>query len=121
MAFDSFMGSAPDHGFITLQDPPAPKREEFTPNPKMKNFGNTEMATFKTDSSAMNIVNSAKVKNDFDLGSVHIPAAQPLGSKKTKKGGLGDIRWKSSETLLVGAGFFALGLTTKVLFDRYYK
>jgi len=121
MAFDSFMGSAPDHGFITLQDPPAPKREEFTPNPKMKNFGNTEMATFKTDSSAMDIVNSATVKRDFDLGSAPIPAAQPLGSKKVKKGSLGDIRWKSSETLLVGAGFCALGLTTKVLFDRYYK
>ena len=120
MAFDSFMGSAPDTGFITLQDPVQPKQEEFTPNPKMKNFGNTEMASFKTDASAMNIVNSAGVKRDFNLGSTPIPVEQPLGAPAKKKG-LGDIRWKSSETLLVGAGFFALGLTTKVLFDRYYK
>ena len=77
MAFDSFMGSAPDHGFITLQDPPAPAPQEFTPNPKMKNFGNTEMATFKTDSSAMNIVNSPKVKRDFDLGSAYSCHAAP--------------------------------------------
>ena len=49
MAFDSFMGSptdsfdrSPDDGFITISTP-------TTPNPKMKNFGNTEMADFKKD------------------------------------------------------------------------
>jgi len=119
MAFDSFMGSPPDEGFITLQDSPPP-RPSTTPNPKMKNFGNTEMMNFKTDESAMDLVNSPSAKRDFGLGSTPAPVQQPLGTT-SKRGRLGDIRWKSSETLLVGAGFFSLGLLSKVLFDRYYK
>ena len=119
MAFDSFMGSPPDEGFITLQDSPPP-RPSTTPNPKMKNFGNTEMMNFKTDESAMDLVNSPSAKRDFGLCSAPAPVQQPLGTT-SKKGRLGDIRWKSSETLLVGAGFFSLGLLSKVLFDRYYK
>lgn len=121
MAFDSFMGSAPDNGFITLQDPVQPRVQETTPNPKMKNFGNTEMASFKTDESAMKIVNSSSVKRDFGLGSAPTPVNPNLGKATKKKGSLGDIRWKSSETLMVGAAFFSLGVATKFLFDRYYK
>jgi hypothetical protein len=119
MAFDSFMGSPADEGFITLQDP-APVQPTSTPNPKMKNFGNTEMMSFKTDDSAMDLVNSPGTKRDFGLGSASIPVQQPRG-KTPKQGRLGLIQWKSSETLLVGAGFFSLGLLSKVLFDRYYK
>jgi len=115
------MGSPANEGFITLQDPITPPPQQTTPNPKMKNFGNTEMASFNTDESAMNLVNSAGVKKDFGLGSASIPVGQPLGKASKQKGGLGDIRWRSSETLYVGAAFFALGLTAKTLFDRYYK
>lgn len=120
MSFDSFMGgpsdSFKDDGFITVQETPAPT----TPNPKMKQFGNTEMANFKTDESAMNIVNSAQTKRDFNLGSAPSPVV-PGTPKRANKNKLGDIRWKSSETLYVGGAFFVAGLAAKVLFDRYYK
>lgn len=120
MSFESFMGgpsdSFADDGYITVQETPAPT----TPNPKMKQFGNTEMANFKTDQSAMDIVNSAQSKRDFNLGSAPSPVV-PGTPKRASNKKLGDIRWKSSETLYVGGAFFVAGLAAKVLFDRYYK
>ena len=120
MSFDSFMGGASDpfkdddydDGFVTIGAPPT------TPNPKMKNFGNTEMAEFKKDATAMNLVNSPGTKSAFGIGSAPTPIAS---APKWTKGKLGDVNWKSSDTLMVGGAFFAAGLLAKVLFDRYYK
>ena len=120
MAFDSFMGSptdsfdrSPDDGFITISTP-------TTPNPKMKNFGNTEMADFKKDESAMNLVNSPGTKSTFNLGSAPTPVVSKP-KKAPKKGRLGDINWNSSDTLMVGGAFFIAGVMSSVLFNRYYK
>ena len=121
MAFDGFMGSPPDpfkeddnnDGFITITGPDDPP----TPNPKMKQFGNTEMAEFKKGTSAMDAVNDPYTQQTFNLGSNPTPA----GIASPKKPILGAIDWKSSETLLVGGAFFGMGILASVLFSRYYK
>jgi hypothetical protein len=123
MAFDSFSGSPPDpfkdddnDGYITITGP-----EDDPPkiNPQMKNFGNTEMASFKKDTSAINIVNSTPTKAAFNLGN---PPPTPIGqTQPQRKKILGDIQWRSNETLMVGGSFFIAGVMAVVLFNRYYK
>ena len=120
MGFESFMGSVPDDfrddGFITIQETtPEPVKR----NPHMRNFGNTEMAEFKKDESALNLVNSTPTRAAFGIGS----APSPIGTTpKPTKGILGAINWRrSSETLMVGGAFFVSGFMVKVLFDRYVK
>ena len=104
MAFDSFMGSAPDP--FDLSTPAQ------LPDVGISGLGNTEMVDFPKSSSAMDITNEPHTKQTFGLSGLSSPA---------KKSRLGVINWKKSDTLMVGGAFFAAGLLSKILFDRYIK
>ena len=100
MSFESFMGSVPTDG--------------FQGNGLVgENLGNTEMASFETDQSAMDAVNSAEVKADFGLAGVQ---AQAHSLQQ-----IGDMNVRTSEFWGYGAVFFGVGVLSTILFNRYYN
>lgn len=91
------------------------------------NLGNSDMKDFKTNDSAMKLVNSPSVKKEFNLGSgpsvstspgTSTPATRvaPIRSRK-----MGAIDMKSGEFWGVVGLSFAAGVLGKHLFDTYVK
>ena len=89
-------------------------------------LGNSDMKSFSTNESAMNIVNSPSVAKEFGLGSgpvstspamnIPVASAAPLRSRK-----MGAIDMKSGEFWGVVGLAFAGGVLGKYLFDQYVK
>jgi len=89
----------------------------------VSSLGNTEMQDFKTNDSAMNIVNSGTTASDFGLGSASThssaPKTTPTNLFRSRK--MGDMNAKTGEFWgLVGLSF-AVGVLGKTMFDKYYK
>ena len=92
----------------------------------VSNLGNSDMQSFSTNDSAMNIVNSPSVAKEFGLGSgpvstspaMNTPVARaaPIRSRK-----MGAIDMKSGEFWGVVGLAFAGGVLGKYLFDQYVK
>jgi len=91
------------------------------------NLGNSDMKSFKTNDSAMDIVNSPSVKKEFNLGSgpsvstspsMPSPATRvaPIRSRR-----MGQLDMKSGEFWGVVGLAFASGVLGKYLFDQYVK
>jgi len=91
------------------------------------NLGNSDMKSFKTNDSAMDIVNSPSVKKEFNLGSgpsvstspsMPSPATRvaPVRSRR-----MGQLDMKSGEFWGVVGLAFASGVLGKYLFDQYVK
>ena len=93
----------------------------------VENLGNSDMKDFKTNDSAMNLVNSPSVKKEFNLGSgpsvsttpgSSIPAARAVPIKSRK---MGAIDMKSGEFWGVVGLSVCAGVLGKYLFDQYVK
>lgn len=96
-------------------------------NGKMvSNLGNSDMKSFSTNESAMNLVNSPSVTKEFGLGSgpvstspaMNIPVARAAPMKSHR---MGAIDMKSGEFWGVVGLAFAGGVLGKYLFDQYVK
>ena len=91
------------------------------------NLGNSDMKDFKTNDSAMKIVNSPQVKKEFNLGSGPATSTTPsmpytatrVAPIKSRK--MGAIDMKSGEFWGVVGLAFAGGVLGKYLFDQYVK
>ena len=90
------------------------------------NLGNSDMKSFSTNESAMNLVNSPSVAKEFGLGSgpvstspamnIPVATAAPIRTRK-----MGAIDMKSGEFWGVVGLAFASGVLGKYLFDQYVK
>jgi len=91
------------------------------------NLGNSDMKSFKTNDSAMDIVNSPSVKKEFNLGSAPSVSTTPsMSSPATrvapiKSRRMGQLDMKSGEFWGVVGLAFASGVLGKYLFDQYVK
>jgi len=91
------------------------------------NLGNSDMKSFKTNDSAMNIVNSPSVKKEFNLGSgpsVSTSPSMPSPATRVapiKSRRMGQLDMKSGEFWGVVGLAFASGVLGKYLFDQYVK
>lgn len=91
----------------------------------VNSLGNSDMKSFRTGSSAMDIVNSPSVKSEFSLGSgptsttPHAPTPQQVSKVRSSR--IGHIDMKSGEFWGVAGLAFTAGVLGKYLFDRYYK
>ena len=91
------------------------------------NLGNSDMKSFKTNDSAMDIVNSPSVKKEFNLGSGPSVSTSPsMSSPATrvasiKSGKMGQLDMKSGEFWGVVGLSVCAGVLGKYLFDRYVK
>ena len=89
-------------------------------------LGNSDMKSFKTNDTAMNIVNSPSVREEFGLGSgpttsttsTPSPATRvaPIRSRK-----MGQLDMKSGEIWGVVGLSVCAGVLGKYLFDQYVK
>ena len=124
MSFKPFMGvnDSSDDGPIYVDTMSSSKDGKM-----VDNLGNSDMKSFKTNDSAMDIVNSPSVKKEFGLGSgpsvttspsMPSPATRvaPIKSRK-----MGAIDMKSGEFWGVVGLAFAGGVLGKYLFDQYVK
>ena len=109
MAFDSFMGSA------------ASPRDGFQGNGYVSvdatsfgDLGNTEMAAFEKDDSAMNALNAPATKDTFGLAGVQAQA-------HSLHAPIGDINAKTSEFWGMVALSFGAGVLATVLFNRKFR
>jgi len=91
------------------------------------NLGNSDMKSFKTNDSAMDIVNSPSVKKEFNLGSgpsVSTTPSMPSPATRVapiKSRRMGQLDMKSGEFWGVVGLAFASGVLGKYLFDQYVK
>ena len=87
------------------------------------NLGNSNAANFPKDDSAMNLVNSASVKQEFGLGSPPIPPPRRgLGRALPKfNKTVGDIQWNTGETWGVLIGGIAIGMIALTAWNRATK
>ena len=91
------------------------------------NLGNSDMKSFKTNDSAMDIVNSPSVKKEFNLGSgpsVSTSPSMPSPATRVapiKSRRMGQLDMKSGEFWGVVGLAFASGVLGKYLFDQYVK
>ena len=90
-------------------------------------LGNSDMKAFKTNDSAMDIVNSPSVRKEFNLGSgpttstspgsaIPVARAAPMKSRR-----LGKLDMKSGEFWGVVGLSVCAGVLGKHLFDTYVK
>ena len=90
-------------------------------------LGNSDMKDFKTNDSAMKIVNSPQVKKEFNLGSGPATSTTPsMPSPATrvapiKSGKMGQLDMKSGEFWGVVGLSVCAGVLGKYLFDQYVK
>ena len=102
MAFDSFMGAMGNlndfqgNGYVSDNT----------------NLGNTEMADFQTDDSAMDIVNLPEIKEEFGLAGIQQQAVN------LQHPDIGDMNATTSEFWGYGALFFGVGVLATILFNR---
>ena len=91
------------------------------------NLGNSDMKSFKTNDSAMDIVNSPSVKKEFNLGSgpsVSTTPSMPSPATRVapiKSRRMGQLDMKSGEFWGVVGLAFTSGVLGKYLFDQYVK
>ena len=85
--------------------------------------GNSNAANFPKDESAMNLINSPSVKQEFGLGSAPIPPPRRgLGRALPKfNKTVGDIQWNTGETWGVLIGGIAIGMIALTAWNRATK
>jgi len=90
-------------------------------------LGNSDMQSFKTNDSAMKIVNSDSVRKEFNLGSGPATSTSPsMPSPATrvapiKSRRMGQLDMKSGEFWGVVGISISAGVLAKYLFDQYVK
>ncbi len=90
-------------------------------------LGNSDMQDFKTNDSAIKLLNSPQVKKDFNLGSGTTTTTSPsMSSPATrvapiKSRRMGQLDMKSGEFWGVVGLSLCAGVLGKYLFDQYVK
>ena len=89
----------------------------------LSTLGNSDAANFPKDDSAMNLVNSPSVKQEFGLAGPPIPPPRRgLGRAIPKfNQTVGDISWKTGETWGVLIGGIAIGMIALTAWNRATK
>ena len=86
-------------------------------------LGNSDAANFPKDESAMNLVNSPSVTQEFGLAGAPIPPPRTgLGRAIPKfNQTVGDIQWQTGETWGVLIGGIAIGMIALTAWNRATK
>lgn len=123
MSFKPFMGlNEPENGPIFVQT-----MNQGDQGKIVSGLGNSDMKSFSTNDTAMDIVNSPSVKSDFNLGSAQSTSTTPSTPSPAtrvapiKSRRMGQLDMKSGEFWGVVGLSLCAGVLGKHLFDTYVK
>jgi hypothetical protein len=109
------------NGYLPSLDGPQPESPGVAP------LGNSNAANFPKDESALNLVNSPSVKQEFGLSGPPIPPPRRGLSKGLGRAipkfnkSVGDIQWQTGETWGVLIGGIAIGMIALTAWNRATK
>ena len=89
----------------------------------LASLGNSDAASFPKDESALDLVNSPSIKQEFGLAGAPIPPPRRgLGRAIPKLNQtVGDIQWQTGETWGVLIGGIAIGMIALTAWNRATK